>query len=142
VHLRKKKAGIRLFKTVVAMKDEFYNRHLVKYNLFDPIVSLFLANGPRYNLINSAILELFDFIRKENLKSLISHLIEKYGKELSQIKYVETMDLLILQYEKNRDFLTNSTSTPSRFKKEKEICFFSFLIIFIIIFLFFFLSFI
>ena len=45
-------------------QDEFYNRYLVRNNLFEPVVEVFLANGARYNLLNSAVLELVDFVRK------------------------------------------------------------------------------
>lgn len=38
--------------------------HLVKNNLFKPIIDAFVANGDRYNLLNSAVLELFEYIRK------------------------------------------------------------------------------
>lgn len=34
------------------LQDEFYNRYLVRNNLFDPVIAAFLANGPRYNLLN------------------------------------------------------------------------------------------
>jgi len=33
-------------------QDEFYNRYLVRNNLFDPVIVAFLANGSRYNLLN------------------------------------------------------------------------------------------
>lgn len=46
------------------LQDEFYFRYIVKHNLFEPIIEAFVANGNRYNLLNSAILELIDFIRK------------------------------------------------------------------------------
>lgn len=36
----------------------------MKHNLFEPIIGAFVANGNRYNLLNSAVLELIDFIRK------------------------------------------------------------------------------
>jgi protein phosphatase-4 regulatory subunit 3 len=55
---------------MVAAKDDFYNRHIMKFNLFDPIVQLFVANGKKYNLINSAVIELFDYIRKVGLRLL------------------------------------------------------------------------
>ena len=45
------------------MKDEFYNRYIVKGQLFDPVIATFKENGQRYNLLNSAIVELFEFIR-------------------------------------------------------------------------------
>lgn len=31
-------------------------------------MDVFFANGDRYNLLNSAVLEMVEFIRKENLK--------------------------------------------------------------------------
>lgn len=46
------------------LQDEFYFRYIVKHNLFESIVGAFMANGNRYNLLNSAVLELIDFIRK------------------------------------------------------------------------------
>ena len=46
------------------LQDEFYNRFLVRNNLFEPVIEMFLANGSRYNLLNSAVLELVDFVRK------------------------------------------------------------------------------
>lgn len=35
----------------------------------------FFENGDRYNLLNSAVLDLLDFIRRENLKTLLEHLV-------------------------------------------------------------------
>lgn len=46
-------------------------RHLTKNNLLDPVMNVFLDNGERYNLLNSAVLELVDFIRRENIKVTI-----------------------------------------------------------------------
>lgn len=46
------------------LQDEHLLNHFVKNNLFKPIVDAFVCNGNRYNLLNSAILELFEFIRK------------------------------------------------------------------------------
>jgi protein phosphatase-4 regulatory subunit 3 len=49
-------------------KDDFYMRHLIRNQLLDPVMGVFFANGERYNLLNSAVLELVEFIRKENIK--------------------------------------------------------------------------
>jgi protein phosphatase-4 regulatory subunit 3 len=54
----------------------------VRNNLFEPVVAAFLANGPRYNLLNSAVLELLDFIRRENCKPLITHLARPLSARL------------------------------------------------------------
>lgn len=46
------------------LQDEHLMNHFTKNNLFKPIVDAFVRNGNRYNLLNSAILDLFEFIRK------------------------------------------------------------------------------
>ena len=38
--------------------------HFVRSDLLKRIVDAFVANGNRYNLLNSAVLELFEYIRK------------------------------------------------------------------------------
>ncbi len=37
------------------MQDEFYHRYLIRWNLLEPIVDAFIANGPRYNLLNRCL---------------------------------------------------------------------------------------
>ena len=56
-------ASLRFCRRIVGLKDEQYCRYIIKNNLFDPIVRAFEANGCRYNLLNSAIIELFEYIR-------------------------------------------------------------------------------
>jgi protein phosphatase-4 regulatory subunit 3 len=60
-------AAVRFLRTCIALKDEFYYRYIVKHNCFEPVIAAFLANGNRYNLLNSAVLELIDFIRRVSL---------------------------------------------------------------------------
>jgi hypothetical protein len=52
-----------VLRKVIQQKDEQYNRHIIERKVIDPIVECFVANGDRYNLLNSAILEFFEFIR-------------------------------------------------------------------------------
>ncbi len=56
-------AALRLMRRTVGLKDEFYNRYLIKGNLFEPVVKAFVRNGHKYNLFNSAVIELFEFVR-------------------------------------------------------------------------------
>lgn len=53
---------------IVALKDEFYNRYIIKNNLFRPVVDTFARNCSRYNLLDSAIIELFEFIKLVSIK--------------------------------------------------------------------------
>jgi len=48
---------------IIALKDEFYNRYIIKGNLFAPVIDAFVRNNGRYNLLDSAILEMFEFIK-------------------------------------------------------------------------------
>ena len=55
-------AALRFCRRIIGLKDEFFNRYIIRNNLFSPIVKTFMVNGQRYNLINSAIIEVFNFI--------------------------------------------------------------------------------
>ncbi|XP_014226663.1 serine/threonine-protein phosphatase 4 regulatory subunit 3 isoform X2 [Trichogramma pretiosum] len=88
--------ALRFMRKIIALKDEFYNRYIVKGNLFAPVFDAFTRNNGRYNLLDSAILEMFEFIKLEDIKSLCSHVVENYSKELEAIDYVQTFKALKL----------------------------------------------
>lgn len=67
------------------------------------MVDVLLANGSKYNLLNSALLELFEFIRTENMKSLVNHLAETFRSEFEGITYIDTFSGLLLKYEQAQD---------------------------------------
>lgn len=48
---------------IISLKDEFYNRYIIKGNLFAPVIDAFVKNNGRYNLLDSAIVEMFEFIK-------------------------------------------------------------------------------
>jgi len=94
-------ACVRFFRAIIGMKDEFYNRYLIKNHLFDGIMEAFQSNGATYNLLNSAIIELFDFIRQENIKTLIKYVVDRFDSVFKSIDYVSTFRMLHLKYEQN-----------------------------------------
>ncbi|EFN53416.1 hypothetical protein CHLNCDRAFT_58505 [Chlorella variabilis] len=96
-------AAVRFLRTALSMKDEFYNRYLIKNHLLGPVVAAFLDNGPRYNLLNSACLELFEFIRKENLKGLLAELMDQHWEQLQGIDYCEVFQAMHIRHEQNQD---------------------------------------
>ncbi|KAG0246886.1 Platinum sensitivity protein [Mortierella sp. GBA43] len=95
--------ALRFFRTCIGLNDEFYLRYLIKHNIFQHIVDTLLSTNNKNNLLNSACLELFDFIRNENIKSLITHIVPLYGDKLKGIQYVNTFNALILRYEQQHD---------------------------------------
>eukprot|EP00111_Clytia_hemisphaerica_P024934 TCONS_00073459-protein len=76
-----------------------YNKYIIVGRLFKPIVQAFLVNGQRYNLLNSAILELFQFILNEDIKSLVAYIVENHIQAFRDITYVDTFAALAVRYE-------------------------------------------
>ncbi|XP_013184311.1 serine/threonine-protein phosphatase 4 regulatory subunit 3 isoform X1 [Amyelois transitella] len=97
--------ALRFMRKIIALKDEYYNRYIIKGNLFAPVVDAFLRNNGRYNLLDSAVLELFEFIKLEDIKSLCSHVVENYGKILEDVEYVQTFRSLKMRYDQHQDKL-------------------------------------
>jgi protein phosphatase 4 regulatory subunit 3 len=87
----------------LSLKEDTYNKYIVKANLFFPIVEALKTNGSRYNILNSAIIELFDFIRLEDIKTLIYYIIESFYTDLESLDYVKTFKELKLKYDQYKD---------------------------------------
>jgi protein phosphatase-4 regulatory subunit 3 len=102
-------AALRFLRVVIALKDEKYLREIVKKRLLDSVMELFVANGARYNLINSVIIELVNFIRVENLKTLIEFLVKNHEDKFRTVHYVQTFNLLKLRWEQNEEYKRSST---------------------------------
>ncbi|KAG5829933.1 hypothetical protein ANANG_G00320330 [Anguilla anguilla] len=94
--------ALRFMRKIIGLKDEFYNRYIMRNFLFEPVVKAFLNNGSRYNLMNSAIIEMFEYLRVEDMKSLTTHVVENYWKALEDVDYVQTFKGLKLRYEQQR----------------------------------------
>lgn len=73
---------------------------------------------PRDNLLNSACLELFEFIKRESVKPLISHFVENHRERLEKITYVDTFKTLVLRYDQMQEFFTDVDTTL--FNNESE----------------------
>jgi protein phosphatase-4 regulatory subunit 3 len=94
-------AAVRFFRQCIGLKDEFYNRYIVKNRCFEPILVQLYANRQRDNLLHSSILELFEFVRKENIKSLIAHLVETYREKLTPLTHTEIFRGLVVRHDQN-----------------------------------------
>ncbi|XP_055453779.1 protein PPP4R3C-like [Psammomys obesus] len=94
---------VRFMRMMIGLKDEIYNLYIIKKNLFEQIVNAFMRNGTRYNMLNSAIIELFEFIREENIKPLIANIVEKFFMAFESIDYVQTFKGLKTQYEEEKE---------------------------------------
>ncbi|KAF2768622.1 DUF625-domain-containing protein [Teratosphaeria nubilosa] len=99
-----KLTAIKWFRTCVGLHDEFHNRQMIQYGLFAPILDIVYETMPKDNLLNSACLELFEFIKRDGanippLKQLVVHLVETYRERLMGITYVNTFQAIVNKYD-------------------------------------------
>ncbi|KAM0984800.1 hypothetical protein ACFX2I_012077 [Malus domestica] len=114
-------AAVRFVRTILSRHDEHLINHIVKNNLLKPIVDAFVGNGNRYNLLNSAILELFEFIRKENLKSLVKYLVDSFWDQLVRFENFASVISLKVKYEQCLEhFGTKGTANVSDPRKRND----------------------
>ena len=85
------------------MRDEVYFRYIKEKKVFKPIVAAFNANGPRYNMLNSCFLDLFEFIQHENIITLIDYIGSEHMAELEHVDYVKTFVNLKRKYENRKE---------------------------------------
>jgi len=93
---------------------------IVSKKLLDPIFEIFLENGARYNLLNSVIIELINFIRAENIRSLIHYIVIDHENKFQNITYVQTFKALKYRWKQNqeqgkegKDSLTNGPESKN-----------------------------
>ncbi|KAI3968725.1 hypothetical protein MKX01_028875 [Papaver californicum] len=116
VHSREKYlvvAAVRFMRIIICrnVSDEQLLSHIVKKNHLKPIVDAFVANGDRYNLLNSAVLDLLEYIRKENIKTLIMYLVDSFWGQLVEFGHFATVSQLKLKYEQ---FQNKEKSDPEK----------------------------
>lgn len=95
---------------------------MIQSKLFEPILNLVIETMPRDNLLNSACLEFFGFIKEQNIKNVISHLVENYRDQLKDITYVDIFTNYIIRYDQTQgfapslesSFLDTEDDTPKR----------------------------
>ncbi|KAK6580664.1 hypothetical protein PZA11_006900 [Diplocarpon coronariae] len=99
--------ALKFFRNLIGLQDEFYNQQMTQGKLFEPILDLVVETMTRDNLLNSACLEFFEFIKKENIKTVIGHLVENYRDKLVKITYVGIFNNFILRYDQTQGFDPN-----------------------------------
>jgi len=88
-------------------------------NTFGMILDIVLETMPRDNLLNSACLELFEFIKRENIKPFILHVVEKYRDKLEQITYVDTFQSLTMRFEQMQGYSAEAETDSALFSQEE-----------------------
>ena len=111
---------IRFIRLIVRYNNLILNNILIKKYVLHHILDIYITNNKRYNLLNSVILELLNYIKYENIKPLVSNLVEynQFDSKLKHIDYVSVFEQLYIRYEQNMEANsitdhTNDTNTES-----------------------------
>ncbi|PTD04486.1 hypothetical protein FCULG_00001656 [Fusarium culmorum] len=99
--------AIRFFRSIIGMQDEFYIKHLTEKQVLGPILEVLIGTMPRDNLLASACLEFFEFIKKENVKDVIKYLVVNHRDQLMTLTYMPTFRDIVLRYDQTRGYTSN-----------------------------------
>jgi protein phosphatase 4 regulatory subunit 3 len=113
-----KLTALKFFRTCVSLQDQFYVDQMMQNNTFDLILDIVIQTMPRDNLLNSACLEMFEFVKRENIKNVILHVAEKYRDRIKDITYVDTFQNLINRYEQMQGY--NADMEHTLFSQDDE----------------------
>ncbi|NWW34292.1 PP4R3 phosphatase, partial [Panurus biarmicus] len=94
--------ALHFLRKIIALKDELYTSYIIQGNLLEPLVQALLENGAVFSLLHWAVLELFEFLRLEDCKSLVTYVIENFYPALESITYVQTFQGLKKKYERDK----------------------------------------
>ena len=94
--------AVKFVRTVLATKDEFYHRHIVKLDLLRPVLEALTSSAKKDNLISSAIAELVEFVRTESIRTLADYIVEKHSACFTGA-HSELLERLMIRYEQGKD---------------------------------------
>ncbi|KAL4884115.1 component of IIS longevity pathway SMK-1-domain-containing protein [Aspergillus karnatakaensis] len=106
-----KLTALKFFRTLLSLQDTFYQALMTHNDTFGLILDIVYETMPRDNLLNSACLELFEFIKREHIKPITLHVVGKYSEKLRNITYVDTFQGLIVHYEQLQGYSEDADST-------------------------------
>ncbi|KAI1093605.1 DUF625-domain-containing protein [Rostrohypoxylon terebratum] len=102
-----KLVAIRFLRQLISLQDEFYIKHVIDKKVVGPILDVLIRTMPRDNLLSSACLEFFEFIRKENIKELVKHIVENYRDKVQALAYLELFRTMLIRYDQTGGFSVN-----------------------------------
>ena len=105
-------AAVRFLRTVIAANDPKLTAHITMTDKFAPLMKLFKKNYSRYNLINSAVLEVFDYITKMKMYQLVAYAVKSFGAQMKDVTYTSTFEKLNQCYQEYLEQL--HTTSPHK----------------------------
>ena len=94
---------IKFIKSIFLNNDENLNKIIINNDVFEPIIKIFEENNKKDNLLLSSVLDLFEHVKKQNMKKVISYLFEKHYDFFYDEKNKNFFKGLISKYEGGLD---------------------------------------
>ncbi|CAM0957651.1 unnamed protein product [Alopecurus aequalis] len=114
-------AAVRFIHTVIGRNNELLIGHVIKLNTLEPIIEAFVENGDRDNLLQSTVLALLEYIRKENKISLVVYVVESFWNQLKKFGQLKSIQNFRLKYQEFvRSAKTEETSSVGNMKKKAD----------------------
>ncbi|CAM8903018.1 unnamed protein product [Rhodiola kirilowii] len=104
-------SAVRFVRTILSRPDEHLIYHFIDNNILKPVVEAFVANGDRYNLLNSAVLDLFEYIRKENLQLLLRYIVESFWNQLVRFESLACIHSFKIKYDQISEDIDRRTNS-------------------------------
>lgn len=67
---------IKFLKTILMNNDDFLTKILINSDTFEEVFKVFNENKIKQNLLFSTIMDLFEYIRRQNIKKIITYLVK------------------------------------------------------------------
>ncbi|XP_042458592.1 serine/threonine-protein phosphatase 4 regulatory subunit 3B-like [Zingiber officinale] len=116
-------SAVRFMRTIVSCNDEHLLRHIARNNILRPVIEAFIENGDRYNMLHSGVLELLEYIRRENVKVLVLHIVDSFWDKLMKFRHLGTIQSLKIKQEQlleNPETKNAATSIEPRSQTEQR----------------------
>lgn len=95
-------SAVKFLRTILASKDEFYFRHIVKQDLLRPILEV--MKKAKDGLLMSVVIELVDFICTEGLLTLVTYIIESHSEDFGSCRLcTDVYEKIKIKYDQSRD---------------------------------------
>ncbi|KAG0517055.1 hypothetical protein BDA96_09G055300 [Sorghum bicolor] len=91
-------AAVQFIRTIIGKNDDFLVDRVIKLNLLKPVIKAFDENGDRDNMLQSVVLELLEYIRKQNIEPLIEYVAESFWGQLVRFERLQSIQAFKLRY--------------------------------------------
>lgn len=82
-------------------------KQLLEKRVLSPVLEVMFHSKDKDNLLSSACLELFEFVKKEDIKDFVKFLVVNHRDRLEELSYMPTFQEIILRYDQTQGYTAN-----------------------------------